>query len=121
MRWPSWWWPAAGNRAWWSRPSGRTRSRRWPTPNPDLSTGLLLAPWFDPQEAVTTAVARGCRAVHPHIDLVTESLIDQAHGAGLSVAAWTVNDRSALEAAGRAGVDTVITDDVGLALGTLRP
>lgn len=88
---------------------------------PDLSTGLLLAPWFDPQEAVTTAVARGCRAVHPHIDLVTESLIDQAHGAGLSVAAWTVNDRSTLEAAGRAGVDTVITDDVGLALGTLRP
>ena len=96
-------------------------SRRCADAQPDLATGLLLAPWFDPQEAVTAAVARGCRAVHPHIDLVTESLIDQAHGAGLSVAAWTVNDRSALEAAGRAGVDTVITDDVGLALGTLRP
>jgi len=88
---------------------------------PDLSTGLLLAPWFDPSEAVATAVDRGCTAVHPHIDLVTGALIDRAHGRGLSVATWTVNDRSALEAAGEAGVDTVITDDVGLALRTLRP
>ena len=87
---------------------------------PDLATGLLLASWFDPLDAVAAAAGRGCRAVHPHIDLVTEALIDEAHRRGLSVAAWTVNDRSGLAVAGDAGVDTVITDDVGLALRTLR-
>jgi len=87
---------------------------------PDLATGLLLASWFDPTEAVAAAVGRGCRAVHPHIDLVTETLIDEAHRRGLSVAAWTVNHRSDLAAVADWGVDTVITDDVGLALRTLR-
>ena len=40
----------------------------------------------------------------------------EAHEAGLAVAAWTVNDRADLRSAWRPGVDTVITDDVTLAL-----
>ncbi len=52
---------------------------------------------------------------------MTAALVDRAHDAGLSVATWTVNDRSRFEEAVAAGVDTVITDDVALALGTLRP
>jgi glycerophosphoryl diester phosphodiesterase len=85
----------------------------------DLATGLLLASWFDPLEGITAATGRGCTALHPHVDLVTMALVDRAHEAGLSVAAWTANDRSQLEAMDAAGVDTVITDDVALALATI--
>jgi glycerophosphoryl diester phosphodiesterase len=35
-----------------------------------------------------------------------------AHQAGLTVAAWTVNELPALQSALEWGVDTVITDDV---------
>ncbi len=87
----------------------------------ELATGLLLAPWFDPYEGVAAAVGRGCTALHPYVDLVDAALVELAHEAGLSVATWTVNDRSALEVAVSSGVDTVITDDVALALDVIRP
>jgi glycerophosphoryl diester phosphodiesterase len=83
---------------------------------PEVSTGLLLASWFDPADAVAAAVRLGCRALHPHVDLVGPGLVDDAHRAGLSVAVWTVNDRDRLEGVRDAGIDTVITDDVVLAL-----
>ncbi|HEV3132498.1 MAG TPA: glycerophosphodiester phosphodiesterase [Acidimicrobiales bacterium] len=83
---------------------------------PEVSTGLLLAGWFDPADAVAAAVRLGCRALHPHVDLVGPGLVDDAHRAGLSVATWTVNDRDRLEGVREAGIDTVITDDVVLAL-----
>jgi glycerophosphoryl diester phosphodiesterase len=85
----------------------------------DLATGLLVASWFDPALAVAAAVERGCTALHPHVDLVDAALVTQAHGAGLSVAAWTVNGAPRLAAVASAGVDTVITDDVALALATV--
>ena len=40
------------------------------------------------------ATARGCTAIHPHLDLVDGDLVARAHEAGLAVAVWTVNDRS---------------------------
>jgi glycerophosphoryl diester phosphodiesterase len=86
--------------------------RAWP----EIPTGLLVASWFDPAGCVPIAVDHGCSAVHPHATLVTEVLVNEAHLAGLSVAAWTVNERSQVEAMVALGVDTVITDDVTLAL-----
>jgi glycerophosphoryl diester phosphodiesterase len=86
---------------------------------PEIRTGLLLAGWFDPDGAVQAAVSRGCTALHPVIDLVTADLVADAHGAGLSVATWTVNERHQLKAMAAAGVDTVITDDVTFALAVL--
>ena len=83
--------------------------------DPDLVTGLLLASWADPAQAVATALSHGCTALHPHLDLVSGALVEQAHAAGLSVAAWTVNGGAQLRAGQEAGVDTVITDDVALA------
>jgi glycerophosphoryl diester phosphodiesterase len=82
---------------------------------PRLSTGLLVASWFDPSGCVAAALAHGCSAIHPHVGLVTIELVGEAHAAGLSVAAWTVSDREGLLAVAHAGVDTVITDDVALA------
>jgi glycerophosphoryl diester phosphodiesterase len=87
--------------------------------HPDLATGLLLAPWFDPAESVAAATSRGCTAIHPHVALVDGDLVARAHHAGLVVTVWTVNDRSDLEAVEAAGADTVITDDVALARATV--
>lgn len=87
--------------------------------DPDLATGLLLAPWFDPDQAVANALAHGCTAIHPHVDLVDAALVDRAHRADLAVATWTVNDRPALLSVLEAGVDTVISDDVALARAVL--
>ena len=70
---------------------------------PDLATGLLVASWFDPLEGVAMATGRGCAALHPHIDLVGEAVVDRAHEAGLSVATWTVNDPSHLGTAAEPG------------------
>jgi glycerophosphoryl diester phosphodiesterase len=75
-----------------------------------------VASWFGPADCVPLALDHACTALHPHASLVTEALVTEAHRAGLAVAAWTVNDPSELERMARAGVDTVITDDVPLAL-----
>ena len=65
------------------------------------------------------ALEHGCRALHPHASLVTGTLVADARHAGLSLAVWTVNDRAQLEAMADHRVDTVITDDVPLALSAL--
>jgi glycerophosphoryl diester phosphodiesterase len=84
--------------------------------SPEMATGLLVTRWFEPTEAVGAAVARGCTALHPSIDLASAALVDQAHDAGLSVAVWTLNDPDRIRAMAELGVDTVITDDVATAL-----
>jgi glycerophosphoryl diester phosphodiesterase len=83
--------------------------------HPDIPTGLLLAGWCDPADAVIAAFSRDCTALHPFVTLVSPALVDQAHRAGLTVAVWTVNERTQLEVVVRAGADTVITDDVTFA------
>jgi glycerophosphoryl diester phosphodiesterase len=84
-----------------------------------VATGLLLASWFDPLEAVDAATSRGCRAIHPVISLVSADLVSEAHEAGLEVAAWTVNRSSDVSALASLGVDTMISDDVAMVLATL--
>jgi glycerophosphoryl diester phosphodiesterase len=85
----------------------------------ELTTGLLVASWFDAAEAVPLALQHGCSALHPHASLVDSALMGEAHGAGLSVTTWTVNDRPQLDLVASLGVDTVITDDVAMALSAL--
>ncbi len=86
---------------------------------PAIATGLLLARSMGSEGMVAAATRLGCRAIHPHADLADAGLVEEAHAAGLAVAVWTVNERSRLEAVARAGVDTVITDEVPLALEVL--
>jgi glycerophosphoryl diester phosphodiesterase len=90
--------------------------------HPEVPTGLLLSRAFGDKKAegmVEAATRLGCAALHPHADLVDPGLVEEAHTAGLAVAVWTVNDRPRLEAVARAGVDTVITDEVAVALEVL--
>jgi glycerophosphoryl diester phosphodiesterase len=88
---------------------------------PELATGLLVAHWPDPLTLVPVALARRCTALHPFVTLVSGPLVAAAHDAGLSLAAWTVNDPTQLTSMDALGVDTVITDDVALALAVRSP
>ncbi len=86
---------------------------------PDIATGLLVAPWFDPAAAVPVALEHGCGALHPHVSSIDDALMAEVGRAGLSVAAWTVNDPEELAGLAALGVHTVITDDVTMALSVL--
>jgi glycerophosphoryl diester phosphodiesterase len=86
---------------------------------PGIRTGLLSGSWADPAGGVEAALGLGCSALHPHIGTLDAALVDAAHAAGLSVATWTVNLRDQLVGARDAGADTVITDDVALAVAVL--
>jgi len=81
-----------------------------------VATGWLLGYTADPGALVETAVDHDVGALHPWVLTVDAEGVAAAHAAGLEVATWTVNARHDLERMVRLGVDTVITDDVALAL-----
>lgn len=89
-----------------------------------VATGWLLGYTADPASYVDRAVAHGISALHPFVLAVTDEGVQRAHAAGLEVNTWTVNARHDLERMVQLDVDTVITDDVALALevvGAPRP
>lgn len=87
--------------------------------DPTLATGLLLPGWADPAASLALALDLGCRALHLHRSLVTASVVADIHAAGLAAAVWTVNDRAEIATLAALGVDTIITDDVPLALASV--
>jgi glycerophosphoryl diester phosphodiesterase len=87
--------------------------------SPDTPSGLLVHPSLDADSGLDVAAGMGCAALHPHHVQVTEALVTRAHGLGLAVVTWTVNEPSELESVMAAGVDAVITDQVGRVLGGL--
>jgi glycerophosphoryl diester phosphodiesterase len=60
--------------------------------------------------AVRTALDLECGYIHPAVDACDERLVSDAHHAGMSVNAWTVEERDAAESLARLGVDGVIAD-----------
>lgn len=64
----------------------------------------------DGADVLTTALADGCTAVHPHWQLCVDDFVERAHDAGLAVNAWTVPSRHDAEALADVGVDGVIVD-----------
>lgn len=78
-----------------------------------LSVGLLVHPALDAAGLVGPAAEAGCGALLPSAEQVTVDLVAAAHRADLAVVAWTVNGAPGLDAVLAAGVDGVITDDVG--------
>lgn len=82
----------------------------------ELATGLLLAPALGVDSAVVQAEACGASTVLPFGAQVTETLVAQAHGRGLAVVPWAVDEQGGLEAMSAVGVDGVVTDHVRRAL-----
>lgn len=78
--------------------------------DPTTDRALLVAD-EGVERAVEAATDLGCAAVHPPIDIATESgFVETAHDAGLTVNAWTAADREDVERLLAAGVDGVVSD-----------
>ena len=84
--------------------------------DPSLTCGLLVPEWADPSASLAMARDMGCRALHLHRSLASAALVADVHAAGLAVAVWTVNQPDEFVAMVACGVDTIITDDVPVAL-----
>jgi len=88
---------------------------------PSLSTGLLTY-GMEPGAAVGLAMEHGHGAWHPdRATLAREPLemVALAHGSGLEVNVWTVNDAEELVLFTDAGVDGVVTDVPDVAIRAL--
>jgi glycerophosphoryl diester phosphodiesterase len=60
----------------------------------------------------TEIVRLGCIALNPRHTLLTQELVRDVRGAGLRVAAWTVNDPARAATLAGWGVDTIFTDAI---------
>lgn len=94
--------------------------RRLDEQAPEVATGQLV--WLvDDVDRVTAEVAAaGHAAIHPHHLAVTPELVAAAHAAGLTVNCWTCNEPERMRWLAALGVDGIITDEVELALETVR-
>jgi glycerophosphoryl diester phosphodiesterase len=59
--------------------------------------------------------------VIPQYPLITPELVQEIHGAGKTLFAWTVNDRRPMLRLADWGVDGIISDETELLVKTLRP
>ena len=90
-----------------------------------IPTGYLTF-GMEPAAAIAIAMEHGHQAWHPDRATMTEGALDiaaAAHGAGLEVNVWTVNDAAELAAFASSGVDGLITDvpDVAVSALAARP
>jgi glycerophosphoryl diester phosphodiesterase len=77
---------------------------------PGVPTALLAFLLDDPARLVAAAARRGCAAVHPHVGMADPGLVAAAHGAGLAVNVWTVDDPVRMAELVAAGVDGIVTN-----------
>lgn len=94
--------------------------RRLDEQAPDVRTGQLVWLVDDVERVVGEAAEAGHAALHPHHLAVTPELVQAAHAAGLAVNCWTCNDPERMRWLAGLGTDGIITDEVELALATLR-
>jgi glycerophosphoryl diester phosphodiesterase len=81
---------------------------------PDLPTGFLTIGAIDPQAALVYAVRHGHDFVLPQSTALLQAgrpFVDEAHGAGVRVGTWTVDDERDLATLFGWGVDAVASND----------
>lgn len=86
---------------------------------PHLPTGLLTVPVVDPRSALRLAVDGGHAFVLPEARAVLEAgeaFVREAHGQGVRVGTWTVDDPAVLERLFGMGVDAVATNRPSVAV-----
>lgn len=88
--------------------------------DPTVPTAFLT--FVEPvgEAAVALAADRGHRAIHPHEWSVDADFVALAHGRGLEVNVWTVDDLDRIRALAAAGVDGIVTNVPALAREALR-
>ena len=88
--------------------------------DPSMPTAFLTLPTWDQRRAIAAAGAHGHNAVHPHRRSLDRDLVDAAHGAGLTVHPWAIDDVDTARDAAALGVEAVISDDPAAVVATLR-
>ena len=87
---------------------------------PAIRTGVLVLPGADPHWAVDVAVEHGHDAIHPEYRTIEPPVVTHAHDAGLTVAAWTVDDPDKMRELVEWDVDIIITNQVETAIAALH-
>ncbi|GAC1353769.1 MAG: glycerophosphodiester phosphodiesterase [Acidimicrobiales bacterium] len=82
-------------------------------------TGWLTLPAYDQCRAAHDAARKGHCALHPPVRVADAETVDVAHGLGLEVVVWTVNDPEQMESMAGLGVDVMVTDYPALAVRVL--
>jgi glycerophosphoryl diester phosphodiesterase len=75
-----------------------------------LADGSGWLAGLSPDDPTAAAVAAGACFLSPEHHLVTSQLVHDAHGLGLPVAVWTVNDPDDMARFIEYGVDAIVTD-----------
>ena len=88
----------------------------------DAAIPTAFLTFVDPvgADAVVLAAERGHVAIHPHEGTVDAGFVALAHGAGLAVNVWTVDDPDRIRALAAAGVDGIVTNVPARAREALR-
>jgi glycerophosphoryl diester phosphodiesterase len=86
----------------------------------DLETAFLIGSASDPLRELERAAEHGHAGLHPAERLVTSELVERAHGGGLAVRAWTVDDPARVAQLVALAVDAIVTDDVSVAVAVAR-
>jgi glycerophosphoryl diester phosphodiesterase len=73
-------------------------------------TGWLTLPGYDQVAAAADAAARGHTTIAPPNEATDERLVEAAHGLGLEVVVWTVNEPGRVVELAGWGVDVCVTD-----------
>ncbi len=88
---------------------------------PEVPTALLAFDLTNGPDMVEAAVTAGHRAINPWDPFVTPELVERAHGAGVEVHSWTVDDPARMVALAAMGVDGIITNVPDVARGCSTP
>ena len=75
---------------------------------PEAELGALFVAL--PVDPVALARACGARALHPSFHYLTADVVAEAHGAGLAVYTWTVNEPDDIRRVRAIGVDGIFSD-----------
>ena len=84
-----------------------------------VRTAWLVFTVADVVEAAERCAGHGHVALHPHVSLVTEGLLDACHHAGLDVNTWTVDDPAVMRRLVDHGVDGIVTNVPDVLVGVL--
>jgi|694.fasta_scaffold06981_7 glycerophosphoryl diester phosphodiesterase len=87
--------------------------------SPQFPTGLLTVAVDEPTQLFSQLSDEGHTAINPWDHVVNAELVSAAHGAGLRVNVWTVNDAARMNELAAWGVDGIITDQPDAARRTL--
>jgi glycerophosphoryl diester phosphodiesterase len=96
--------------------------RRLREQDPSARLALLVSPEdqsFSLDEALDRAVELGCEALNPHWVQANSELVERAHGAGLLVNVYTVNETAGMRRMLELGIDGVFTNFPDLLRGLL--